>query len=748
MTHSARWDHGHALGRLARSPCFERRELAACLREITETAVATLGVAQCGAWFYSEEGDALMCADLFAGDSAGHAEGSVLRASEFPAYFGALSTERAIAAENVETDPRTAELARAHLSQKSVRALVNAPIIYKGQMVGALSCEHVGGPRAWRAEEELFVASLADFIALAMALDEGRRAEEWRHDADRRYRDLFENATEGIFQITSTGRFFAVNPAMARLLGYPTAEALIGSHRNDASSLFLSPRHWDELAQLVQTTDRVTDHEVELMRQGGGAVWVSLSVRAVRRADGTLRYFQGTVEDVTHRKRAEAQLTHLSFHDGLTNLPNRTLLSDRIEQALRRTRAGKSSGTALLIIDCDDFQLINNSLGHALGDRLLMEVARRLEAALRPGDTLSRIGSDDFAVLAEGITSAADALAMGEALRQAVSLPCQLGEQEVFPSVSAGIVLDTGERIEAEALLRDAGIALEQARAQGRGRCLLFQEPMRTAPIETLRLHSELRRAVERGELELRYQPVVDLSDHSLLGFEALLRWHHPERGMIPPIAFIPIAEQQGLIRPLGNWILRTACQRLRHWQALGGLRAPTLSVNVSPVELLAHDLLETVDAAVAEAGIDVGRLSLEITETALADDVDMVSQRLEALHQRGFRILIDDFGTGYSSLSRLHRFPIDGLKVDQSFVKPMLFDEDSASIVRTVAALGRALEVDVIAEGVEDQATAQALARLKCGQAQGFHFALPLTSDEADALVRRAAAGKVTLPL
>jgi len=753
MPARARPDIGsEALGRLARSDAFLRRDLQACLRAVAETACAVLAVTRAGVWLYNEAGDAIECVTLCRLDRAPDEAGAVLRQEELPAYFEALAENRVVAVADILDDPRTGEFGPAYHARTGIRALVDAPVLLRGALTAILCCEQSAEPRAWTPEEMAFTASLADFVALALANEENRLSEERARSADRRYRDLFENAVEGIFQMSPDGRFMAVNPALVRLLGYERAEQML-SRREPAGALFVSTRRRDELRALMDNVGRAEGFETEIHRADGPVIWISVNIRAVPGEDGRTAFFEGTVEDITHRKRTEAQLAHQALHDNLTQLPNRTLLADRLSRALVRARLRQSRGCAAILLDIDNFRLVNTTLGPTIGDRMLVVMARRLKAHLNPGDTLARLGRDDFVVVVEDVADDAEALARADALREVLSAPLELEGNELFPTASVGVLWDDGARSSPEELLRDLGIAVHAAKAKGKGRTIAFETAMRTGPQEALRLQSDLRKALERDEFELHYQPIVDLRDSALIGFEALVRWRHPSRGMVPPSLFIPAAEESGLIAPLGDWILRAACTAMGRWQGmLAGVddadRPLRVSINMSPVQLVSSDLIDTIDRILGETGAEVARLRLEVTEAALSQEVELVSQRLEALRQRGFQVLIDDFGTGYSSLSRLHRLPFDGLKIDQSFIRPMLFDADSASIVRTVVALGQGMNVRTVAEGVEDAETAEALLKLGCDRAQGYHFARPMPAADADRLVGMRAKGAVALPL
>jgi diguanylate cyclase (GGDEF)-like protein/PAS domain S-box-containing protein len=732
-----------ALGALARHACFARADLAECLRQINGVAIATLDVARSSIWFLAEDGLSLTCADMIDISGKMESRGLVLKAADFPRYFQAILEDRVIAAADAQTDQRTSEFTDGYLIPLGISSMLDAPILFGGRTVGVLCVEHVGLPRGWLRDEQVFTASLGDFVALALAADERSWTETALRAAEERYRGIFENAIEGLFQMTPEGRFIEVNPAMARMLGFDNATAFLEARAPVGAPLFVDAGRRAEMMQLVAAQDRVVGFEAALFRLEGPPIWGSFSVRTIRGPAKEVLRLEGSVEDVTLRRRAEDRLAHVSLHDGLTNLPNRALFIDRLAQSLARVRLAGAGSTTVILIDYDGLKLINDSLGHAVGDRLLVEMARRLAACLRPGDTLARLASDEFVVLVEGLANPDAALAFAERLRAAFSMPYDPvpDQDEIFPTASIGVAFhhETGQGCgeTPDDLLRHAGTALHQAKAQGRSRCLAFTPEMRSEPLLMLRLQSDMRRAIERDEFVLFYQPIVSLPDRRLTGFEALIRWNHAQRGLIPPATFIPIAEESGLITDLGDWVTHAACRQMRVWQDQVGPGMPlTLSINIAPAQLAHPDACALIDHAMSHSGVDVRRMKLEVTETALAGDDDLMSHRLRSLRERGFQILIDDFGTGYSSLSRLHRFPIDGLKIDQSFIRPMLFDGDSAAIVRTIVALGKALDLELYAEGVEDEGAAVALSRLNCEFAQGYLFAKPLPLEKADALI------------
>lgn len=447
----------------------------------------------------------------------------------------------------------------------------------------------------------------------------------------------------------------------------------------------------------------------------------------------------GTSVDITDRKRAEnairdsqEALAHQALHDALTGLPNRTLLHDRLEHALQRTRRD-GSRIALLFLDVDRFKIVNDSLGHAAGDELLTQMARRLDEALRPADTLARFGGDELALLCEDIQREQDGISMAERIMASLSRPFVLAGREVF--VTASIGLAVSERADsAESLLRDADVAMYRAKEGGGGRYELFDVAMRRRAVERMQIENELRQALSRSELRLYYQPVFSLEDRRVLGAEALVRWEHPERGLLAPGAFIPVAEESSLILGLGEWVLVEACRQLVEWQEA----LPddfTLAVNVSARQFSDSRLVEVVHAALERAGADPGRLSLELTESVLMRQ-EGAHDTLLALRALGVRVVLDDFGTGYSSLSYLSRFPLDGLKVDRSFVAKMEKGSPEQAIVAAVGTMAESVGLEVVAEGIETDAQLSALTGLGYQLGQGFLFAKPMPADAFAGLI------------
>jgi diguanylate cyclase (GGDEF)-like protein len=460
-----------------------------------------------------------------------------------------------------------------------------------------------------------------------------------------------------------------------------------------------------------------------------------LALNAVQ--EGAQDYLiKGRVDDVLisrsiryaiERKRAEVQLAHQALHDPLTGLPNRTLFLDRLQLALARGQR-RPSGVAVLFLDLDRFKVINDSLGHDTGDRLLVDVAARLQAVLRPGDSVARFGGDEFTILCDEIDGERDAVTIAERVGEAVAAPFVLDDTEVFLTASVGIAMASGHDARPEGLIRDADAAMYRAKERGKSRYELFDGVMRKRAVERLHTENALHRAIERGELRVHYQPMVELATGLVAGVEALVRWQHPERGLIVPAGFIPLAEETGQIVELGEWVLREACTQHRRWMREHGDGGPLrLSVNLSARQLAQPDLAANVASVLEDTAMEAAQLCLEITESVVVQDTEPAIEALNALRAQGVLIGIDDFGTGYASLTLLKRIPADLLKVDRSFVAGLGTDPQDTPIVLSVVRLAEALGLAAVAEGVETPEQLAELQAVECRYAQGFLFARPM---------------------
>jgi diguanylate cyclase (GGDEF)-like protein len=444
----------------------------------------------------------------------------------------------------------------------------------------------------------------------------------------------------------------------------------------------------------------------------------------------------------TEREQLDEQFEHQLLHDDLTKLPNRTLFRDRLERALARSVRRRQS-CAVLSVDIDRFKLVNDSLGPGLGDQLLREAGARLDACLRPEDTVARTGGDEFMVLLESVRSDAEAMAVTDRITEALAPPFQVEGHELFLSASIGIAIGRGGRDRAEDVLQNADVAVHRAKDGGRARTEMFRQEMNPHPTERLGLETDLRRSVERMDFLLEYQPMVELAEGRIVGYEALVRWQHPERGVVDPLEFIPIAEETGLILPLGRWILKTACEQASAWAGARG-KAPALflSVNLSSrqVQQPRMRLMDEVNSALAGPGIDAAALCVEITEESVMGEVDAAVAAMDDLKKLGIGITLDDFGTGYSSLNHLRRFPLDRVKIDRSFVQELTESDEGEPIVRALIDVCHALHAEVIGEGIETAEQAVRLRELGCDLGQGEYFSPPLPPEEMAELLSSGA--------
>lgn len=693
-------------------------------------------------------------------------------------------------------------------------------------------------------------------------ISDRKQAERMLRDAENKYRSIFVNAVEGIFQTTPDGRYLDVNPALARIYGYASPGEMIRTFRDIKHQLYVDPDRRDEFVRIMDQEHEVWDFVSEVRKKDGTRIWISENARAVYDENAKIAYFEGTVVDITRRKRAEEalevqreqfsqlfanspqaivltgmdrnvinanqafeqlfgfplgdirgfavrsfivpeelipdtetfrsavlsgnsmqaetqrkhrdgrlipvsmigfplmvrgeiqgvvyiyqdiserkafeeQITHQAFHDGLTGLPNRTLFSERLERAVERGKRRTNSRYAVVMVDLDKFKTVNDTLGHQAGDMLLVEVGRRLTCCVRSMDTVARLGGDEFALILEELASEEEALVIVRRIEDSLRQTLVLSAGEVQPEASIGVVMQSGEYHSPEDILRDADIAMYRAK-ENRCGCLLFDRSMRLKLLESMNMETELRQAVAREDLTLNYQPIVNVENGTLEGFEALVRWNHPTLGQVPPSRFIPLAEETGLILPLGRFVILEACRQLAAWREerfeADGL---FVSVNVSCAQFVRDNLVEYVTEVLRETGLQAHLLKLEITETVLMHDTAHTARELHRLKALGVRIAIDDFGTGYSSLSYLQQLPIDHLKIDRSFISGNEKGEGNVHIVNSIISLARALGLSVIAEGVENEEQLAALRGLHCDNAQGFMFSRPMDA---------AAAGKYIL--
>ncbi|MCC8994651.1 MAG: EAL domain-containing protein [Candidatus Contendobacter sp.] len=553
--------------------------------------------------------------------------------------------------------------------------------------------------------------------------------------SEARFRSYFELPLIGIALTGADKRWWEVNDRLCELLGYRRTQLL--------GMTWAELTHVDDLAMDVTQFERVINRRAEgyslekrFIRQDGALLYANVSTRCVRRANGAVDYFVMVIQDITERKQAEEHIERLAHHDALTGLPNRVLLSDRLQQTVARAaRDHTLAGT--MLVDLDRFKLINDGLGHAVGDRLLREVAERLQECIRQGDTISRQGGDEFAVLLPDLENDEGAVRIAQRMLESVAEPYRLDSHELSVTCSIGISLYPRDGRNADLLLKNADIALYRAKDMGRNTYQFYLSGATVMSRDRLTLEASLRYAVERQQLEVYYQPKWDFHAGAITGAEALIRWNHPQRGLLPPARFIAIAEDSGLVLPMGEWVLRDALRTISelHRNGFPGLR---IAVNLSGRQFRQENLAEMIQGALAETGFNPAFLELELTESILMHNNEENMAMLRALKTMGTRIAIDDFGTGYSSLSYLQQFPVDVLKIDRAFVIDLPTSVSSAAIVDAIVTLAHGLGLEVVAEGVETPEQLEFLRTHGCDEGQGYYFGRPLPLAEFRVLLEQ----------
>lgn len=555
-----------------------------------------------------------------------------------------------------------------------------------------------------------------------------KRTEETLRASEARFRNYFELPLIGIALNGADKRWWEVNDRLCEMLGYRRAQLLRMS--------WAEMTHPDDLAVEEAQFERIMNRRIDgysldkrFIRQDGALLYASVSTRCVRQANGVVDYFVTVIQDITERQRAAEHIEHLAYYDALTGLPNRALLADRLQQALLRA-SREHTLAGMMLVDLDRFKLINDALGHKIGDRLLEEVAMRLQQCIRQCDTISRQGGDEFAVLLPDLSISDDATRIAQRMLDALAEPFRLDGRELSMTCSIGISLYPRDGCNGELLLKNADIALYRAKDRGRNNYQFYQSGATRLSRERLHLETDLRHAMDRQQLEVYYQPKWDFHAGAITGAEALVRWNHPELGLLSPVRFIPIAEESGLVLPIGAWILRTAVDEIGdlHQSGFPGLR---IAVNLSTRQFRQADLKDRVRETLVASGFDPACLELELTEGILMHNNEENMSTLRAFKAMGLRIAIDDFGTGYSSLSYLQRFPVDVLKIDRAFVMDLPENTSSAAIVDAIVTLAHGLGLEVVAEGVE---TLEQLALLQahgCDEGQGYYFGKPMPLSE-----------------
>ncbi len=556
---------------------------------------------------------------------------------------------------------------------------------------------------------------------------------------------LMDNVPDAIYFKDLDSRFTRVNRYAAARFGVASPALALGRTDLDFFTSEHAQQALNDEQEIIRTGQPLVNVEEKETLANGKIRWVSTTKLPLRDRKGEIVGTFGISRDISDRKKAEEQLQHQAFYDPLTDLPNRALFLDRLQHLFHRARRSLGSPQfAVLYLDLDRFKAINDSLGHQVGDELLIATARRLERCLRPGDTLARFGGDEFTVLLDDVSSESDAKGVAERIHQEVAAPLEMRGAEVFTSASVGIALSSACYGSPEDMLRDADTAMYRAKAGGRARHQVFDGDMHRRAVSSLRLETDLRRALERDEIVPYYQPIVDLDTGTVIGFEALARWRHPTSGMLLPDLFIPVAEETGLVKEIGAWMLAEACRQIREWQRTYPLWSTLgISVNVSGRQLSQGGVAADVERVLGATDLDPACLTLEITESALVHSLSGGAGVVQRLHAMSVGLHLDDFGTGYSSLAYLDSFPVQALKVDRSFVNRMNQASPQSAIVKAIVSLAHDLGMEVIAEGVETLAQLEALRALRCRRGQGFLFSKPLPANQAERLL---ASGVLTI--
>jgi diguanylate cyclase (GGDEF)-like protein/PAS domain S-box-containing protein len=556
---------------------------------------------------------------------------------------------------------------------------------------------------------------------------------------EERYRRIFERNLTGMYVARTDGQILDCNETFALILGYPSRLELL---QDSTEAEAITTEFHEHLHRESEDGNaQIVNEECRFLCRDGSWRWALVNIRLVNNADETTAVLEGGLIEITDRKAAESQVQYLAYYDSLTGLPNRSLLKDRLATAL--ASAGRhQEKVAILFLDLDRFKIINDSLGHSFGDLLLKEVAQRLTKLARQGDTVARVGGDEFLVVLTSVNQAADAAIAAERIVKEMEKEFVVQGQTFKVTCSIGISLFPDHGKDDETLIKNADAAMYCAKESGRFAFRFFTDAMNIQVVERLTLENDLRVSLERKDFFLVYQPQMSLASGGITGFEALLRWRHPEMGLVPPNRFIQVAESSGLIVSIGEWVLRTACTQARNWQN-AGLEVPSIAVNVSAVQFRQEGFCDLVKTVLKETGLAPRCLELEITESLLMSNGDAISFLLREFKNMGVNLAIDDFGTGYSSLSYLRQFPVSKLKIDGSFIKDVPGNADDSAITAAIIDMGKAMNLKVIAECVETEAQMAFLRTRRCDEIQGYYFSKPLAADQAEALLKFSSVGQ-----
>jgi diguanylate cyclase (GGDEF)-like protein/PAS domain S-box-containing protein len=689
-----------------------------------------IGCERVNAWLFNDDGTELRCIEAFDARTGEHTSGMRLREPDFRAEFEVLrQAARYVAADDPLTDPRTAGYVEPYLEPLGITSMLDAVIRVSGRNLGLLCCEFVGRPHRWEQDEIAFACQMGDQIGLVLSIAERRAAEEQLQFVNTVLTTQMETSPDAILVVDAGRQVLSSNARFRRMWGMSASTTEGGDVATVLAAVAVQVADRRAFVACMRDAGSQSGRQIDIEIETVDGRIVEVHSSALKSPSGPLLGRVWFFRDITDRQRAEAEVRHRARHDGLTGLSNRAVFKEAVEQAIARTSRGDRP-FALLYLDLDHFKDVNDTLGHPAGDELLRQVADRLRGACRVTDTVARFGGDEFAVIARGVDDPADAARVASALIDALGAPFAVDGSHVRTAASVGIALHASGDADAEALLSQADLALYRAKAEGRGTWRFFTTEMDREVRTRVLLGAELRDAIASGQLFVVYQPQIDLDTGRICGVEALVRWAHPTRGVLLPSVFIPIAEQSGLIRAIGSFVLAESGRQLRTWMD-AGVAPARVAVNLSTLQFTAPDDLERdLFRVMDEWRLPANSLELELTETTLMATLREQQDLLVRLRARGFTIAIDDFGTGYSSLDYLRRFRVDRIKIAQPFVQGMADEPSTAAIVRATIGLARELGIAVIAEGVETEAQSRQLRAWGCREAQGFHLSEPLPAD------------------
>ncbi len=711
---------------LLRIAALEDTELKPALRSITRITGEVLDASEARLWLLNPEGTKATCKEIYDPLAEDRECLSSVLVADCPVFFHALEEHHSIVMEKVSSDPRMAPLVGKGVQFPETVSRLDAPLRLHGRLIGFYGYETKDAERRWSQEEQNFAASAAELASMVVATAERRKIE---HELNRQrayFQQLFDNSPEAIVVLDNSDRILRANPGFERVFGW-RPEEVVGKTVNE---LLVPPGEVEDASRISRSVlgKGVIKTERNRLRKDGTLVVVDILGYPIIFGPDQVGVF-GIYRDITDRKKAEKRLYKLAHYDSLTGLPNRILFCQRFEEALNR-RESDGNNPAVLYLDVDRFKEINDALGHELGDRILVQASRRLLENTPQGSLLARIEGDEFALLLYDLQSSEEAAKAAMALKAAFGRPSLVEGHEISMTFSIGISQSPLDGDDVDSLLRHADLAASLAKAEGGNGYHFFRSEMGIEASERVALRAQLKHAIKHDEFVVHYQPVIDIASHRIVSMESLVRWNHPKLGMVQPPGFIPLAEESGLIVPIGEFVLSTACRQNKRWQG-SGCPPLVVSVNLSARQFRAKNIVEVIVGCLRDSGLAPVYLEVEVTESTAMQDIDYTTKVLHELATLGIRIAIDDFGTGYSSFYYLKKFPLHTLKIDQAFIKDVAIDSTDAAIVKAIIGMSHGLGLKVVAEGVELETQYNFLRDVGCDSIQGFYFSEALAGKD-----------------